>query len=119
MVAQRGQRHRVGGVGHDDQRRRLATGRELAVCRGHTGEVTGVSFSRDGKRLASAGKDGAVKIWDPTTGLEILTVGKDPNSKAPADAPSGVQFSPAKDDWQLATFRGPEVRLYGPPRGSP
>ena len=33
-----------------------------------TTEVNGVAFSPDGERLASAGKDGTVKIWNSRTG---------------------------------------------------
>ena len=40
---------------------------------GYTSGVTTVSFSPDGKRLASASSDNTVKLWDATTGQEMLT----------------------------------------------
>jgi WD40 repeat protein len=35
---------------------------------GHKGQVWGVTFSPDGKFLATAGVDGTVKVWDAATG---------------------------------------------------
>jgi hypothetical protein len=38
--------------------------RECRVLRGHTDEVFAAAFHPDGKRLATAGRDGAVWLWD-------------------------------------------------------
>jgi WD40 repeat protein len=35
--------------------------------------VTGVAFSPGGRRLVSSGMDG-VKVWDPSTGVELLNL---------------------------------------------
>ena len=50
--------------------------------------INGVACSADGKKIASAGDDGSVKVWDFNSGKVILTLGKDLQS---ADA---VAFSP-------------------------
>jgi WD40 repeat protein len=82
------------------------TGQELYILRGHTNCVWSVSFSPDGKRLASAagpyvgpGKTdkypGEVKIWDMRTGQEVCTL------QGHAGPVYGVTFSP--DGRRLAT----------------
>jgi WD40 repeat protein/class 3 adenylate cyclase len=49
--------------------RDAATGeRVLPPWDGHDADVNDVQFSPDGSLLATAGEDGALKIWDPATG---------------------------------------------------
>ncbi|MFM9960133.1 MAG: WD40 repeat domain-containing protein [Planctomycetaceae bacterium] len=43
--------------------------------KGHEGDIYRVAFSSDGKRLASASQDQTVKVWDTTTGQELLMLG--------------------------------------------
>jgi WD40 repeat protein len=42
------------------------TGRVVRTLRGHTGRVTALAFSANGKRLASGSSDSTVLIWDVT-----------------------------------------------------
>jgi WD40 repeat protein len=49
---------------------RLRVG-ELACFKGHTEAVSGVAFSPDGRRAASSGHDGMVRIWDLETSQEV------------------------------------------------
>ncbi|MFG1755317.1 WD40 repeat domain-containing protein, partial [Streptosporangium sandarakinum] len=57
-----------------------------AVLTGHTGLVRSVVFSPDGERLASAGADGTVRIWNAATGRQI---------GAPLTGHTGLVFSVA------------------------
>ena len=45
----------------------MKTGRLLAVLRGHQGSAYGVSYSSDGRRIATASADNTVRIWDADT----------------------------------------------------
>jgi hypothetical protein len=57
----------------------LATGKELAVLKGHTGAIKAVAFAADGKTLASASADTTALLWDmtkvqpPATPLKALS----------------------------------------------
>ncbi|HIK09877.1 MAG TPA: PD40 domain-containing protein, partial [Oscillatoriaceae cyanobacterium M33_DOE_052] len=73
----------------------VATGRELRQFTGHTEGVSSVSFSPDGKYLASGGWDGVVRLSDVATGRELrqLTGGIatfSPDGKYLASAGDGV-----------------------------
>jgi WD40 repeat protein/serine/threonine protein kinase len=49
-------------------------GQEWLDFRGHADRVTGLAWSPDGKRLASASQDRTVKVWDATTGEDVQTL---------------------------------------------
>ena len=48
----------------------VATRREIKSLPGHTAVILSLSFSPDGKTLASAGSDGKVFLWDLVTERE-------------------------------------------------
>jgi hypothetical protein len=47
--------------------------RLVRELQGHTDAVRAVAWSPDGRRLVSASDDGTVKLWDVSTGEELLT----------------------------------------------
>ena len=46
---------------------------EILTIRADDGELWSVAWSPDGKRLATGGADGAVKLWDAATGRPIAS----------------------------------------------
>jgi WD40 repeat protein len=66
----------------------VETGQMLQTFRGHWGNLYGVAFSPDGRRLASGGVDQMLKGWDTASGQEVLTL------KGHTSAIFAVAFSP-------------------------
>jgi WD40 repeat protein len=84
----------------------LANGKVIHSIRGDTGWVVSVAFSPDGRRLASACLKGTVRVCDPATGQEILSL----QHTGPV---AGVAFSP--DGRRLAAgsmWRDGTVRVW-------
>ncbi|MET8161709.1 WD40 repeat domain-containing protein [Sphaerisporangium sp. NPDC005289] len=72
-----------------------------AVLTGHDGVVVDVAFSPDGTRIATAGDDGTVRLWDAGARKQIGAPLNEPDNDESAVALGAVAFSP--DGARLAT----------------
>ncbi len=61
--------------GAEEQLRRAILASHLRVTlRGHSGWVSGVAWSPDRKRLATASEDATAKVWDAASGADLVTL---------------------------------------------
>jgi WD40 repeat protein len=82
------------------------TGQLLALRTGHVGSVLSVAFAPDRQTLASGGDDKTVRLWYPTTGVQL-----GPPLRGHTDAVSSVAFAP--DERTLASGSADQtVRLW-------
>jgi WD40 repeat protein/DNA-binding SARP family transcriptional activator len=67
--------------------RDASTGASLRAFHGHDVDVNDVAFNGDGTMLATTGDDGAIRVWNPTTGAKMFEFAYD------GDAVWGPSFS--------------------------
>lgn len=78
---------------------------------GHTDAVIHVSYSPDGKRLASGGGDMSVRFWNVTTSMPMFTCqGHQHHVLCTAWSPNGQHF--------VSADRSGEIRVWDPANGS-
>jgi WD40 repeat protein len=70
------------------------TGQEIGVLNGHGAGVTAVAFSPDGRRLASASHDHAIKVWDVAADARPRTFLAAPVGSLKRHLFRGLAFSP-------------------------
>ncbi|MBG1266854.1 WD40 repeat domain-containing protein, partial [Nostoc sp. WHI] len=92
------------------------SGTERNRLQGHDGFVRSVSFSADGKTLASGSDDNTIKLWNLETGKEIRTLkGHDGIVLSVSFSADGKTLASGSDDkmiklWNLET--GKEIRTF-------
>jgi WD40 repeat protein len=64
----------------------------LQTLEGHSNEIKTVTFSPDGKQLASGSYDGTVRLWDAMTGAALQTLEGHLEGVRPRTAPRNALF---------------------------
>eukprot|EP00004_Rigifila_ramosa_P012124 TRINITY_DN2607_c0_g5_i1.p1 TRINITY_DN2607_c0_g5~~TRINITY_DN2607_c0_g5_i1.p1 ORF type:complete len:181 (-),score=36.55 TRINITY_DN2607_c0_g5_i1:177-719(-) len=81
----------------------------VCVLEDHTGAVACVSFSPDGKKIASGSSDKSVRLWDSTTGIcEHVLEGHKSVADSVFFSPDGKKIASGSDDksvrlWDVST----------------
>src|SRR5206468_4257674 len=101
-------------------------GQPRATLRGHNQPVGWVSFSRDGRTLASASADGMVRLWEPGSGqvrsaflvvrggefLGCLDFSPDGKTLASASTDGPVRLWDVQSGAERATLQGHTDRVW-------
>ncbi len=83
----------------------VATGRELRSLTGHQAAVCCVTFSPDGRQVASGSEDDMIRLWEVATGDCRLTLqGHNSDITSVAFSPDGRTLASASLDWTVRVW---------------
>jgi WD40 repeat protein len=89
----------------------LEKAREVHYLSGHSQTITQLTFSPDGRRLASASWDRTLKVWDTEAGCELLTLaGHTHTVFGLAYSPDGRRLASASGDNTVKIWDGTPTR---------
>jgi WD40 repeat protein len=82
-------------------------GKLVTNLRGHSGSVTGISFSRDGSLLVSGGNDATVRLWDvEQRSLRLTLPAHDRPVMSVAISPDGQTIASMSQEGDTRLWRG-------------
>ena len=93
----------------------LTSGAELFTLRGHEGNVHGVAWSADGRRIATASIDSTVRIWDSRTGnLQFTLTGHTASVVVAKWSPDSTRLATGSEDgtakvWEITSDAAREL----------
>jgi WD40 repeat protein len=86
--------------------------KELSIFRGHHGQVSSLTWSPDGTRLATSSNDGTVKLWAARTGNEPHLLGDESDSSNCVSwNPKGTQLAWGSRVGMITIWDKGETRL--------
>ena len=95
----------------------IPSGKLMRTVKAHSGWVRAVTFSPDGKVLASCSDDTSIKLWDAATGRLIRTLrGHREPVRAIAFSPDGRRLASASLDRSVKLWEAGEMPLQAPVR---
>lgn len=82
----------------------IEKGTEIANLSGHSGKVTSISFSSNGKFLISSGVDTSIKFWDVEIGKELCSLHSFNKNDWLVTTPDGL-FDGSQNAWRQLMWR--------------
>jgi WD40 repeat protein len=84
---------------------------EMAALKGHSVAVYSISFSPDGRMLASNSGDGTIKLWEVATGNERATIEGHPTRRGGSGSFHTISFGPGGN---IIVSAGPDdtIRIW-------